>query len=142
LFVNIGDPNEFGLEYEPSFLKDDQNNKLNPDNQFNTRRSRYLPSGKQENFFNPTSIPSATQVNLTSAKGGWNQSPIKIAVGGPNIGGVGTGNPGIGSGKANYVPSFIGSGKGEKKSNFLLKYLKLLSFFLFHSKIKSKTKKK
>jgi hypothetical protein len=76
-----------------------------------------LPSGKQENFFNPTSIPSATQANLTSAKG-WNQSPIKIAVGGPGAMG---GGAGIGSGKGgNYVPSFIGSGKGEKKSNYTL----------------------
>ena len=55
--------------------------------------------------------------NLNSATGqnqsakGWNQTPIKITVGGAGIGGAESGNKGGG-----YVPSFIGSSKGDKKS--------------------------
>ena len=103
------DPFDFGLDYEPTFLRDD----TKPENQFNTRRSRYLPSGKRDNsnLFNTNTIPSATQ-NLNSAKG-WNQTPIKITVGTGGIGPTGA----TGSGKQNgYVPSFVGSGKGDKSS--------------------------
>ena len=121
--ANNKDPFDFVLDYDQSFLRDDQS-KLNLDNQFNTRRSRYLPSGKlqQDSFFN---MNSATQ---NSAKG-WNQSPIKITVGGNGMGGNGGGggatghHHGIGSGKGGpngggYVPSFIGSSKGDKKSKY------------------------
>lgn len=131
------DPFDFVLDYDQSFLRDDQN-KHNMDNQFNTRRSRYLrfllplpffprnllvitynvyrylPSGKlqQDSLFN---MSSATQ--NASAKG-WNQTPIKITVGGAGIGGTGgAGHHPSESGKGGgYVPSFIGSSKGDKKS--------------------------
>ena len=53
---------------------------------------------------------SATQNQ--SAKG-WNQTPIKITVGGAGIGGPGAESGGKGGG---YVPSCIGSSKGDKKS--------------------------
>jgi hypothetical protein len=97
------DPFFTGLEYELSFLKDDQ---TKAENQYNTRRSRFLPSGKRENLFNPNSA------NKNSAKA-WNQPGIKIAVGGANA--APTNPSGIGSGKqSGYVPSFMGSGKGEK----------------------------
>ena len=111
--VKNNDPFDFGLDYEPTFLKDESNK---PDNQFNTRRSRYLPSGKRENnnnnnnLFNVNTISSATK-QQNSAKG-WNQTPIKITVGNGGIGPVG--GP-VGSGKqSSYVPSFVGSGKGDK----------------------------
>jgi hypothetical protein len=63
---------------------------------------------------------SATQ---NSAKG-WNQSPIKITVGatgGPGgahhmIDNTGKGPGATGVSGAGYVPSFIGSSKGDKKS--------------------------
>jgi hypothetical protein len=87
------DPFFTGLEYELSFLKDDQ---TKAENQFNTRRSRFLPSGKRENLFNPNSA------NKNSAKA-WNQPGIKI-----DSSGVNTGK------QSGYVPSFMGSGKGEK----------------------------
>ena len=106
---------EFGFDYEPTFLKDDSNK---PDNQFQTRRSRYLPSGKRESLFNQN---SATNQNQNSAKTG-------------NTGGIGVGggaggwklNSGtLGSGKQNsYVPSFAAanSGKGDKSKIFSIKY--------------------
>ncbi len=98
--------------------------------EYNTRRSRYLPSGKRDSIFNPNTIPSA---NNNSAKGGG------VAAGGVG-GGAGTGgggnagggggaaawnhqpspmriNGGLGSGKQSaYVPSFAGSGKQSDKS--------------------------
>ncbi len=53
-----------------------------------------------------------------SAKG-WNQTPIKITVGGAGIGGAGGGGHGAESSKGGgYVPSFIGSSKGDKKSEW------------------------
>lgn len=59
---------------------------------------------------------SATQNK--SAKG-WNQSPIKITVGGAGIGGGGRLESGKGGAtNAGYVPSFIGSSKGDKKSKY------------------------
>lgn len=114
---NQKDPFDFGLDYEPSFLKDD------PTNQYNTRRSRYLPSGKRVDSNN-------------SAKGGWNQTQFKIAVNN-NININGTR---LDSGKQNannsYVPSFVGSGKSnEKKSKCLfvrdwsLRVFYLVDFF-------------
>lgn len=36
------DPFDFVLDYDQSFLRDDNSNKHNIDNQFNTRRSRCL----------------------------------------------------------------------------------------------------
>ena len=102
----------YDFNTEPTFLQDEHNK---PDNQFNTRRSRYVPSGKRDtnnnNLFNVNTIPSAKQ-QQNSAKG-WNKTPIKITVGNGGIGPSGGGG-GIGSGKqASYVPSFVGSGKGD-----------------------------
>ncbi len=81
--------------------------------------ARYLPSGKlqQDSLFN---MNSATQNK--SAKG-WNQSPIKITVGGAGMGGGAGAAHRLESGKggagnAGYVPSFIGSSKGDKKSKY------------------------
>lgn len=78
------------LEFEATFIKDDNKN----DNLFNTRRSRFLPSGKRD--------PN----QQASAKGGWTQSPFKI-----NIGNTDTNK------QSNYVPSFIGSGKANDKKS-------------------------
>jgi hypothetical protein len=119
------DPFDFGLDYEPTFLKDESNK---PDNQFNTRRSRYLPSGKRDNnnnnLFNVNTISSATK-QQNSAKG-WNQTPIKITVGNGGIGPVVGGGP-VGSGKqSSYVPSFVGSGKGDKSKNLNIFVMKSL----------------
>lgn len=118
-----------GLDNEFSFLKEENASKP----EFNTRRSRYLPSGKRDtsnlnsNAGGGSGIPSATTNQQLK---GWNQSTIKIAGGGSGMFGAGP-NPssnnvnshnnsntttnGLGSGKqAGYVPSF-GSGKGDRK---------------------------
>jgi hypothetical protein len=106
------DPFDFSLDYEPSFLKDD------PSNQYNTRRSRYLPSGKRLESVNNNN-------NNNSAKGGaWNQAQFKISD--ASSGGGGGMSGGGGMGKQNnsnnsYVPSFAGSGKAtDKKSKLYL----------------------
>ncbi len=80
-----------------------------------------MPSGKlqQDSLFN---MNSATQNQ--SAKG-WNQTPIKITVGGAGIGGTGADAGGKGGG---YVPSFIGSSKGDKKSKLNLIFIFLSEF--------------
>lgn len=86
------DPFDGILEFEATFIKDDNKN----DNLFNTRRSRFLPSGKRD------------LNQQTSAKGGWTQSPFKINMGNTDN-----------NKQSSYVPSFIGSGKtNDKKSNF------------------------
>ncbi|CAF0783430.1 unnamed protein product [Brachionus calyciflorus] len=83
---------DFGLDYEGTFLKDDPSR---TDNLFNTRRSRYLPSGKRD----PT-------LQNPSAKG-WTQSPFKINVGNPDT-----------TKQASYVPTFIGSAKPNDKKMY------------------------
>ncbi|RMZ96397.1 serine threonine- kinase ICK, partial [Brachionus plicatilis] len=75
-------------EFEATFIKDDNKS----DNLFNTRRSRFLPSGKRD--------PN----QQTSAKGGWTQSPFKINIGNSDA-----------NKQSSYVPSFIGSGKTSEK---------------------------
>ena len=114
--TNNKDIFDFDFDSELAFMKEESNNKAN---EFNTRRSRYLPSGKRDSIF---AIPSANKIN--SAKG-WNQPQIKI--GGPgigiNVGGGGGGAPvnNMGSGNQGnggaYVPSFMDNPKVDKKSN-------------------------
>jgi hypothetical protein len=104
---------EFGFDYEPTFLKDDSNK---PDNQYQTRRSRYLPSGKRESLFNPNSA-----TNQNSAKTG--NTAVTGGVGGGGGWKLNSGT--LGSGKQNsYVPSFAAanSGKGDKSKIFSIKY--------------------
>lgn len=134
------------LENEFSFLREDNNNNGKPE--FNTRRSRYLPSGKRD----PNSIPSATTTtnnnnnNLNSPNQqqskGWNQSSIKLA---PNLITTTTtttnNSGGLGSGKqmnhGAYIPSFAirDSAKGEKKSEYYFICIIFIFFFFCGSKI-------
>jgi hypothetical protein len=116
------DPFDFGLNYEPTFLQDDGAGS-NSNNQYNTRRSRYLPSGKRDQ---------------NSAKSGWNQTQFKIN----NININNNGLDGLvhrqnsnlnnnGNNNSNnnnsYVPSFVGSGKATDKKSIDFSLL----FFLF-----------
>ena len=102
------DPFDLGIDYEPSFLKDE------PGNQYNTRRSRYLPSGKR--------LDSNNSAKATG--GGWNQTQLKIV--NSNISTIDSGggarkpsanNNNNNNNNNSYVPSFVSGGKAaEKKS--------------------------
>jgi hypothetical protein len=104
--TNAKDPFDFSLDYEPSFLKDD------PSNQYNTRRSRYLPSGKRLGGDNNSAGIGA---GGGGGGGGWNQAQFKISDGNGGGGGMGK----LSNANNSYVPSFAGSGKATDKKSKL-----------------------